>query len=152
MSNKRFTFTEEQQAELRTCYQVRRVSARMVQYTADFKRHAIAERTRGIPPRLIWREAGIPYHFGRDYAADRTQEWKRIAEKQGAAHFDTDARGRTGAAALVRHHGMQRAYRAMTDAEKVVYLEARTEALEYIARHFELPPSTRTHRSRRRRK
>jgi phage portal protein BeeE len=41
----------------------------------------------------------------------------------------------------------------MNDTEKITYLEARTEALEYIARHFGLPPSIhRAHSSRRRKK
>jgi hypothetical protein len=41
----------------------------------------------------------------------------------------------------------------MTDTEKIAYLEARQEALEYIARHFKLPPSIhRAHGSRRRKK
>jgi hypothetical protein len=150
---KRFTLTQEQQEELRVCPHVRNVSARMVQYTADFKRHAIAERARGKPPRLIFSEAGIPYHFGPDYAADRINEWRHLALQHGITHFDTETRGQAGTANLLRHQDTVRAYRAMTDTEKISYLEARTEALEYIARHFELPPSIpRAHSSRRRKK
>lgn len=150
---KRFNLTQEQQVELRTCSHVRTVSARMVQYTADFKRHAISERVRGKPPRLIFSEAGIPYYFRPDYAADRINDWRRISEKHGTTHFDTDARGQAGTANLLRHMGTKRAYEAMTDTEKITYLEARTESLEYIARHFGLPPSIhRAHSSRRRKK
>jgi hypothetical protein len=150
---KRFTLTEEQQKELRECPHVRSVSVRMVQYTADFKRHAIRERAQGMPPRIIFRNAGIPYYFGPDYAADRINAWKHIAARHGATHFDTDTRGRVGTARLLRHMDEKRAYKSMTDTEKIEYLEARTEALEYIARHFELPPSIhRVHSSRRRKK
>ena len=150
---KRFTLTQEQQEELRTCPHVRSVSARMVQYTADFKRHAISERTRGKPPRLIFSDAGIPYHFGPDYAADRISDWRHIAEKHGNEHFDTEARGQVGTATLLRHMDAKRAYRTMTDTEKITYLEVRTEALEHIARHFGLPPSIQgAHSSRRRKK
>ena len=150
---KRFTLTKEQQVELRVCPHVRKVSTRMVQYTAEFKRYAIGERARGKPPRLIFSEAGIPYHFGPKYAADCINDWRCIAEKHGTAHFDTEARGQAGTATLLRHMDTKRAYKAMTDTEKITYLEARTEALEYIARHFELPPSIhRVHSSRRRRK
>lgn len=150
---KRFTLTKGQQEQLRVCPHVRSVSAKMVQYTADFKRHAIDERARGMPPRVIFRDAGIPYHFGPDYAADRINAWRRLAIRHGTAHFDSDARGREGTAALLRHMDTKRAYEAMTDIEKIMYLEVRTEALEYIARHFQLPPSIhRAHSSRRRRK
>ncbi len=152
MSTQRFTLTEGQQEELRACPHVRTVSARMVQYTADFKRHAIAERARGKPPRLIWSEAGIPYHFRPDHAADCISDWRRLREKYGTAHFDTEARGMIGGANHIRHWDEKRAYKAMTDAEKIVYLEARTEALEHIARHFGLPPSIHKAHSSRRRK
>lgn len=150
---KRFTLTQSQQEELRACPHVKNVSARMVQYIADFKRYAISERARGKPPRLIWSEAGIPYHFGPDYAADRISDWRRIAEKHGTAHFDHEVRGQAGTASLLRHMDTKRAYRTMTDTEKILYLEVRTEALEYIARHFGLPPSILgAHSSRRRKK
>jgi hypothetical protein len=150
---KRFTLTEGQQAELRACPHIRKVGARMVQYTADFKRHAVTERARGKPPRLIWSEAGIPYHFRPNHAADLINDWKRIAEKHGVAYFDTEARGQSGGAHLIRHWDEKRAYKAMADTEKIAYLEARQEALEHIARHFGLPPSIhRAHSSRRRKK
>ena len=150
---KRFTLTEEQQKELRECTHVRKVSERMVQYTAAFKQLAISERVRGKPPRLIFSEAGIPYHFVPGYAADRINDWRRLAEKHGITHFSIETRGQVGNASLLRHMDERRAYKAMTDTEKITYLEARTEALEYIARHFQLPPSIhRAHSSRRRRK
>ena len=152
MNTKRFTLTEEQQEELRACPHVRTVSARMVQYTADFKRHAISERARGKPPRLIWSEAGIPYHFRPDHAADCISDWRRLREKYGIAHFDSEVRGQVGGANLIRYWDTKRAYEAMTDTEKIQYLEARQEALEYIARHFGLPPSIHRARSSRRRK
>jgi len=152
MNTKRFTLTEEQQEELRACHHVRTVSARMVQYTADFKRHAISERARGKPPRLIWSEAGIPYHFRPDHAADCISGWRRLREKYGIAHFDSEVRGQVGGANLIRYWDTKRAYEAMTDTEKIQYLEARQEALEYITRHFGLPPSIHKARSSRRRK
>lgn len=152
MSTKRFTLTEGQQKELGDCPHVRKVSARMVQYTTDFKRHAISERARGKPPRLIWSEAGIPYHFRPDHAADQISAWRRLVQRRGEVHFDNENRGQAGTASLLRHHGAKRAYKAMTDIEKIRYLEARTEALEYIARHFQLPPSIHKEHSSRRRK
>ena len=150
---KRFTLTKAQQDELRECPHVRNVSARMVQFTADFKRHAISERARGKPPRLIFSEAGIPYHFVPGYAADWINEWRCLAKKHGTSHFSTEARGQAGTATLLRHMDEKRAYKAMTDTEKITYLEARTEALEYVAHHFGLPLSIhRAHSSRRRKK
>lgn len=153
MKTERFTLTKEQQEELRTCIHVRNVSARMVQYTADFKRHAIRERAQGMAPRIIFRDAGIPDYFKPEYAGDRINEWRHIVTRHGAAHFDTDARGRDGTARLLRHMDEKCAYEAMTDTEKIIYLEAQAESLEYIARHFGLPPSIhRVHSSRRRKK
>lgn len=153
MNNNRFTLTEGQQEELRACPHVRKVSERTVQYTADFKRHAISERVRGKPPRLIFSEAGIPYHFKPGYAADLIKAWRRIAKKYGVTHFDSDIRARNGAVSLLHHMDTKRAYQAMTDTEKITYLEARAEALEHIARHFKLPPSIhKAHSSRRRQK
>lgn len=151
MSTQRFTLTEGQQEELRACPCVRKVSARMVQYTSDFKRHAVSERARGMPPRLIWQEAGIPYHFRPDHAADQISDWRRTVQKYGITHFDSENRGQAGTANLLRHMDTKRAYETMTDAEKIAYLEARQEALEHIARHFGLPPSIhKAHSSRRR--
>lgn len=152
MKTKRFTLTKEQQEELRTCSHVRKVSARMVQYTKDFKRHAVSERARGKPPRLIWSEAGIPYHFKPGYAADRISEWRRLSRKHGNTHFDTERRGNHGAA-LALWRKKVGAYDAMTKEQKIAYLEAENEALEYVRRHFGLPPSPRkpSHSSRRRR-
>lgn len=49
MKTKRFTLSEGQQEELRNCPHVKKVSARTVQFTADFKRQAIGERARGKP-------------------------------------------------------------------------------------------------------
>lgn len=153
MRKNRFTLTEGQQKELRACPHVRKVSGRTVQYTADFKRHAISERARGKPPNLIFSEAGIPYHFEPRYAPDLIKAWRRIAKKYGVAHFDTETRGQAGATNLLRHMDTKRAYQAMTDTEKITYLEARAEALEHIARHFGLPPSIhKAHSSRRRQK
>jgi len=152
MKTKRFTLSEGQQEELRNCPQVKKVSDRTVQFTADFKRLAIGERARGKPPRLIFSEAGIPYHFDSGYAADCINSWRRLAEKHGVTHFNQENRGKAGAATLLRHMDTKRAYKAMTDAEKIEYLEARNEALEYIARHFGLPPSIHQVHSLRRRK
>jgi len=153
MKTKRFTLTEGQQEELRACPHVREVSARMVQYTADFKRQAVCERARGTPPRLIWRDAGIPYHFRPDHAADQVNAWRHIARKYGMARFDSEKRGQAGKVNLLRLREAKCVYDALTDAEKITYLEARQEALEHIARHFGLPPSIhQTHSSRRRQK
>jgi hypothetical protein len=88
MKTKRFTLSEGQQEELRNCPHVKKVSARTVQFTADFKRQAIGERARGKPPRFIFSEAGIPYHFNPGYASDCIKVWKRLAQKHGLDHFD----------------------------------------------------------------
>ena len=140
MNTKRFTLTEGQQEELRMCPHVRKVSARMVQYNADFKRHAISERARGKPPQLIWSEAGIPYHFKPKYAAERINDWRRLAEKHGTTHFEVEHRGAQGLS-LQQWREKEQRYKQMNTQEKVAYLEAEVEALEYIRRHFQMPPA-----------
>lgn len=153
MSNKRFTLSEKQQAELRTCLPVKKVSARTSQFTADFKRHALREYTKGKRPQHIFTEAGIPLRYlATDYAKEKIRAWRKLADKHGGQHFAVEHRGNHGAALAVWRQ-KTKTYNTMTKERKIVYLEAENEALEYIRRHFGLPPSPRTtsHSSRRRR-
>lgn len=152
MKKKRYTLSESAMKELRECKYVRSVSTRMVQFTAVFKRHALKERESGVQPLAIFKNAGIPYHFSAEYAADRISAWRKIADKDGKGHFDSEHRGQAGTATLKKYHADQKAYKNMPLKEKVKYLEARNEALDYIARHFQLPPSIVPKHSSRRRK
>jgi hypothetical protein len=153
MKTKRFTLSEGQQEKLRTCPQVRKVSAKTIQFTPDFKRHVLREYTKGKRPKNIFIEAGIPLgYLGKDYAKGKIKEWRKLANQHGIEHFSEEHRGNKGAA-LAAWRQKTKAYDTMTKEQKIAYLEAENEALEYVRRHFGLPPSLRktSHSSRRRR-
>lgn len=148
-----FTLTKEEQEEFRRCPYVKSCSARMVQFTPAFKRHAVEEYARGIAPRTIFRDAGIPIHLLKQaYPKTTLRKWRTIANTHGGARFDEEHRGKHGVVTLTRWRDCTKAYAAMTDKEKVAFLEAEVEALEYIRTHFQLPPSAHqgAHNSRRR--
>lgn len=153
MKTKRFTLSEGQQEELRTCPYVKKVSDRTIQFTADFKRHALREYTKGKRPKSIFIDAGIPLEcLGKDYAKEKIRAWRKLVDQHGIQHFGTEQRGNHGAALAVWRQKTT-AYATMTKEQKIAYLEAENEALEYVRRHFGLPPSLRkVSRSSRRRK
>ena len=149
---KRFVLSEGQQEELRNCPQVKKVSARTVQFTADFKQHVLREYSKGKRPDDVFTHAGIPLAcLGTDYAKEKTRALRKLADQHGIQHFDAEHRGNHGAALAVWRQ-KTKAYDAMTKEQKIAYLEAKNEALEYIRRHFGLPPSLQklSHSSRRR--
>jgi hypothetical protein len=150
---KRFVLSEGQQEELRNCPQVKKVSARTVQFTADFKQHVLREYSKGKRPDDVFASAGIPLmYLGTDYAKEKTRTLRKLADKYGIEHFGTEHRGSQGAA-LAAWRQKTNAYAIMTKEQKIAYLEAENEALEYVRRHFGLPPSLRrVSRSSRRRK
>jgi hypothetical protein len=95
---------------------------------------------------------GIPLtHLGTDYAKEKIRAWRKLVDKYGIQHFGAEHRGNHGAALAVWRQ-KTKAYNAMTKEQKIAYLEAKNEALEYIRRHFGLPPSLQklSHSSRRR--
>lgn len=153
MKTKRFTLSEGQQEELRNCPQVRKVSARSIQFTADFKRQVLREYAKGKRPLGIFTEAGIPLgYLGTDYAKEKIRAWRKVVDKHGPAYLETEHRGNNGVG-LAAWRQKMRTYDTMTSEQKVAYLEAENEALEYIRRHFGIPPSLRKlSRSSRRRK
>jgi hypothetical protein len=58
----------------------------------------------------------------------------------GNTGFDEEHRGKQGVVALAKWRDHKQAYAAMSDKEKVLFLEAQVEALEYVRAHFQLPP------------
>lgn len=150
---KRFVLSEDQQEELRNCPQVNKVSARTIQFTADFKQHVLREYAKGRRPEDVFANAGIPLmYFGTDYAKEKIRAWRKLVDKYGTQHFEAEHRGNRGAA-LAAWRQKTKAYGTMTKEQKIAYLEAENEALEYVRRHFGLPPSLRKlSRSSRRRK
>lgn len=153
MKTKRFTLSEGQQEQLRNCPQVKKVSARTIQFTADFKQYVLREYAKGKSPNTIFAEAGISQEcLGTDYAKEKTRAWRKLVDKYGIQHLNTEHRGNHGAA-LAAWRQKTKTYAVMTKEQKIAYLEAENEALEYVRRHFGLPPSLRkiSRSSRRRR-
>ncbi len=135
--------TKKQQAVLRANPHVKKVSSQTVQYTAEFKKQVVHAVAKGCGAKEVFRDAGIPIeYFIPRYANKLMQEWRRLASVHGENYFDQEPRGRRG----------QTEYRQLSDAEKVKHLELKVEALEYVRRHFQLPPAIvwKPHHSRRR--
>lgn len=140
---KRFTLSETQQEKLRSNPNIKSVPKAMVQFTANFKRHVLKEYTRGVHLRDIFTSANIPLEwFGKEYERGKYREWKKIANTHGLKRFDEEYRGQRGVN-LERWRDKTRRYAHMTKDEKIVYLQTENEALEYVRRHFQLPPSIR---------
>ena len=153
MKTKRFTLSEGQQEELRNYPHVKKVSAKTIQFTSYFKQQVLREYAKGKSPDTIFSEAGIPLLcLSTDYAKERIRAWRKLVDKYGTQHFDAEHRGNRGAALAVWRQ-KTKAYETMTKEQKIAYLEAENETLEYVRRHFGLPPSLRKlSRSSRRRK
>lgn len=149
----RYTFTSSEQEELRKCPHVRSVSARAVQFVPSFKKSALEEYDQGRSAERFFRESGVPTHlFKKDYPRKKIKEWRAIARLHGKSRFDSENRGKVGVASLAKWREKEKAYQAMTDKEKVAFLEAKVESLEHIQVRFQLPPSPHkaAHNSRRR--
>lgn len=145
MRSPRYKLTKSQQAQLIRNPNVRKVSAHTVQYTAAFKKKMLHDVKKGRLAHNVFREAEIPIEwFNWDYARVTLRDWKKVVREHGEEHFDEDRRG-----SRMRE---QKAYKHMTDKEKVLHLEMKVEALEYTRRHFQLPPAIlwKPHHSRRR--
>lgn len=153
MKTKRFTLSEGQQENLRICPQVKKVSDRTIQFTADFKRHALREYTKGKSPKSIFVEAGIPLPcLGKNYAKGKIKAWRKLVNQHGIEYLEVEHRGNKGVG-LAAWRQKKKAYDTLTKEQKIAYLEAENQALEYVRRHFGLPPSLRkTSRSSRRRR
>jgi len=144
METKPPKLTEKQQALLSVNPNVKKVSGKTVQYTPEFKKHFLKAVREGQGANSVFQSAGIPTEwFGKEYATSILRKWRRLAKEHGEAHFDREHRGSDS----------QSEYREMSDKDKVTHLEMKVEALEYVRRHFQLPPVIvwKPHSSRRRR-
>jgi transposase-like protein len=132
METKPPKFTEEQQAKLRANPNVKKVSGKTLQYTPEFKKYFLQAVREGQGANNVFKQAGIPIIWLRkDYVGDILRKWRKLAKEHGETHFDQEHRGRIN----------QSEYRQMSDKEKVTHLEMKVEALEYVRRHFQLPPA-----------
>jgi len=112
----------------------------------------LREYVRGMSPDAIFRNADVPVHLFRPrYARERIKAWRAIAKQHGMEHFDTEQRGKNGVA-LAQWRDLEKSYAAMSDKEKVAFLEAEVEALKEIRHRFLTPPPSHqeSHSSRRR--
>lgn len=140
--------SKQQQKQLRENRYVASCTDSAIEYTPEFKRHALKQSAHGVYSRDIFTAAGIPIvSEDPEYTAKRLRFWRALANKHGLAYFDQEHRGRTGVPAK-----QAKVYNLMTKEQKRAYLEAENEALEYVRSHFGLPPSLRkpSHSSRRR--
>jgi hypothetical protein len=134
MENKPPKLSKEQQATLSANPNVKKVSAKTVQYTPEFKKYFLQAVEAGQGASNVFKSAGIPIEwFDKEYPRKTMQNWRKLARTHGLEHFDQEQRGQG-----MRQRGE---YKQMTDQEKVAHLEMKVEALEYVRRHFQLPPA-----------
>jgi hypothetical protein len=134
METKPPKLSKEQQATLRANPNVKKVSAKTVQYTPEFKKHFLQAVAEGQGADNVFSLVGIPLEWFRPgYAGETLRKWRKLAHIHGLEHFDQEQRGQS-----MRQQGE---YKQMTDQEKVAHLEMKVEALEYVRRHFQLPPA-----------
>lgn len=75
----RTTFSNEELVELRKHPCVFSCTSKSVNYTYEFKKHALEEYERGVRPKDIWKRKGFDTSkWKRDYFRLTIRDWKRI--------------------------------------------------------------------------
>jgi len=91
------TFSDEELVELRKHLSVFSCTAKSINYTYEFKKHALEEYEKGVCPKEIWKQAGFDTSKWKSYYFRLTiRDWKRIVRrgdlsslnKQGGVQHD----------------------------------------------------------------
>src|SRR3989344_737538 len=78
----RTTFSNEELVELRKHPCVFSCTSKSVNYTYEFKKHALDEYENGVRPKDIWRQAGFDVSKWKDHYFRLTiRDWKRIVRR-----------------------------------------------------------------------
>jgi hypothetical protein len=85
----RRTYSEEEQAQLRTNQHVASVTARRIVYAETFKRHALTAYQSGISPSEIFMHAGFNMRIiGIGQPKECLKRWRRISERVSHTEID----------------------------------------------------------------
>lgn len=89
------SLTETQRRKLEKNPNVKRVTAKSVEYTGKFKVEAVEQYLEGRSPEAIFSAAKLPAeYFPQDYFRYCLKRWKKKYEEQGAESLFEDGRGR----------------------------------------------------------
>lgn len=73
---------------------VERVTDSQIIYTYKFKIESVEQYLRGIPPKKIFEDAGVPLHFlKKDYAPYCLKKWVKKYKEHGLEALKEDKRG-----------------------------------------------------------
>lgn len=80
----RTIISNEEVAQLRQNPNVFSCTEKSVNYTYDFKKHALKLHVEGVHAREIWKRAGFDVgKWRRGYCRDTLKDWKQIVKKRG---------------------------------------------------------------------
>lgn len=80
----RTTFSSEEIAVLKQNPNVFSCTGRSINYTFEFKKHALELHTEGVFAREIWRRAGFDVNkWRKSYCRETLSDWKEIVKKYG---------------------------------------------------------------------
>ncbi|MEK7516336.1 MAG: HTH domain-containing protein [Patescibacteria group bacterium] len=117
-------FTREQIESLLKNKYVVRASEKSITYHANFKLFAVKRRREGLPPSAIFQEAGFNLALiGKETPKSLVTDWRRVFDAKGPAGLEGDNRGR-------HSKGRPPNFSAMSEKEKLKYLEAQVEYLK----------------------
>lgn len=118
------TFTQEQIASLLQNKNVARCSEKSITYHKVFKLATVKRYQEGLPPSVIFREAGLnPALVGRETPKCCLKRWRKIYSVKGTVGLQNDGRG-------IHSAGRPRGIKHMDEKEKLKYLEAQVAYLK----------------------
>lgn len=86
----RTTFSNEEVVELRKHPCVFSCTSKSINYTYEFKKHALEEYEKGTRPKDIWRQAGFnTSKWKKDYFRLTIRDWKRIVRRGDISSLNT---------------------------------------------------------------
>ena len=78
----RTTFSSEELVELKRHPCVFSCTSKSINYTYEFKKHALEEQEKGVSPKNIWKQAGFDTNkWKKHYFRLTLRDWKRIVHR-----------------------------------------------------------------------
>lgn len=116
-------FNEYQRRQLEANSYVKSVSDRAIQYTADFKIHAVQLNLAGKGPIEIFREAGFDLEIiGMNKAQSALARWRKTFQAYGEAGFLQERRSKASSGRPKKEH--------LSTEKKLAQAETRIRLLE----------------------
>ena len=80
----RIKYSSQEIAELKQNPNIFNCTERLLNYTYEFKKHALELHAEGVHAREIWRRAGFDLSKWRyDYPRETMRDWKKIVKRRG---------------------------------------------------------------------